>query len=109
MAERAWKQAERRVAHLLGGERVPVSGRQRGDAPDIRHAWLSIECKERKQLPAWLHDALAQAKAAATRAQLPIAVLHEGGEKYADGLVVLTLADFVDWFGPTDGTARRWR
>ncbi len=27
-----WKQAERRVASILGGVRVPVSGRRRGDA-----------------------------------------------------------------------------
>jgi hypothetical protein len=33
-----WKQAERRIADLLGGQRIPVTGRQRGDTPDIEHA-----------------------------------------------------------------------
>ena len=53
-----WKQPERRIAGLLGGQRIPVSGRQRGTTPDIEHATLSIEVKSRKALRAWLLDAL---------------------------------------------------
>ena len=49
-----WKQAERRIAKLLGGRRIPITGRQRGDVPDIEHDALSIEVKSRKALPAWL-------------------------------------------------------
>ncbi len=33
---RNWKACERRVAELLGGERVPVSGRDRGYSPDLK-------------------------------------------------------------------------
>ncbi len=40
-----WKQVEREIAADFGGRRVPVSGRQRGDAPDIDHPLYSIEVK----------------------------------------------------------------
>ena len=43
-----WKACERKVAALLGGKRVPVSGRARGHSPDIEHERLSIEVKSRK-------------------------------------------------------------
>ena len=101
MPERGWKVTERKVAALLGGRRVPVSGRGRGDTPDVAHPWLSIEVKDRATLPAWLLEALAQAEAAAGSDQLPIAVLHEAGRRHDRALVVLRLADFIEWFGDT--------
>ncbi len=99
MGDKRWKATERRIAALLGGRRVPVSGRGRGDQPDIAHPWLALEVKDRATLPAWLLDALAQAEASATPAQLPLAVLHRGGDRHDQALVVLRLADFVNWFG----------
>lgn len=99
MPEKLWKKSERAIAGLLGGVRVPVSGRARGDAPDVRHDWLSIECKHRKEVPAWLQTALVQARAAARGDQLPVAIIHQQGCKHNDDLVALRLADFVDWFG----------
>ena len=67
--------------------------------PDIRHAWLSVECKQRRRLPDWLQDAIDQAKAAAKSHQLPIAILHEAGTRYSSSLVVVELADWLEWFG----------
>jgi len=58
MPDRRREYTERRIAALLGGARVPVGGRGRGDQPDVRHPWLSIECKDRIAPPAWLPDAL---------------------------------------------------
>jgi hypothetical protein len=73
-----WKACERRIAELLGGQRIPVTGRQRGDTPDIEHAALSIEVKSRKSLPAWLLDALNQAQAASKDGKkMPVVVLHQ--------------------------------
>lgn len=103
MPERRWKATERHVARLLGGRRVPVSGRGRGDAPDVAHPWLSVEVKDRRTLPAWLHAALAQAEASATPAQLPLAVLHVAGQRHDRALVVLRLGDFVAWCGDDGG------
>jgi hypothetical protein len=98
MVSRSWKRSESRIAELLGGERVPVSGR--GDGPDIDHDWLSVEVKSRASVPAWLRKALAQARAAVTsRDQLPVAVIHQAGDRHSSDLVVLSLADFVEWFG----------
>ena len=104
MADRAWKATERAIAARLGGIRVPVSGRQRGDVPDIAHPWLSIEVKHRKTLPAWIHGAMNQARAAARSDQLPVAIVHESGRRHASDLVVIRLGDFYDWFGG-DGNA----
>ncbi len=103
MPDTRWKATERRVASLLGGRRVPVSGRGRGDQPDIAHPWLALEVKDRATLPAWLLDALDQAERSATPAQLPAAVLHQAGDRHDQALVVLRLADFVAWCGGATG------
>ena len=69
-ARATWKASERRMAARMGGERVPVSGRQRGEQPDIAGASiagipLSIEHKYgHRILSARLHEALDQAEAA---------------------------------------------
>jgi hypothetical protein len=96
MTDTAWKRTERRrIAALLGGQRVPITGRARGDVPDVAHDTLSIECKHRLSIPAWLTDALAQAEAAAAPDQLPIVVVHQHGSRYDRALVVLRLSAFV--------------
>jgi hypothetical protein len=89
-----WKSCERRVAELLGGHRVPVSGRGRGYTPDIEHPTPSIEVKSRKKIPAWLEDALLQAEASAKNGRLPMVVLHQDGQRYTGSLVVLRLEGF---------------
>ena len=91
MTEKSWKKSERRIAALLGGRRVPVSGRGRGDVPDIDHASLAIEVKSRKTMPRWLQDALEQAEASAKDGQLPVAIFHQRGQRYEDSLVVMRL------------------
>jgi hypothetical protein len=99
MSEKNWKRSERRIASLLGGKRIPVTGRQRGDVPDVAHELFAVECKHKKALPGWLHEAMSQAKAAQRGEQLPVVVLHEAGQPHTQDLVVLRLADFRDWFG----------
>ena len=94
MGDAAWKRTERAIAARLGGERIPVSGRGRGDAPDIRHERFSLEVKQRRQLPAWIRDALAQAKAAARGDQLPVVILHQLGGRHDGDVVLMTLAAF---------------
>ena len=92
-----WKACERKVAALLGGRRIPVSGRGRGDNPDIHHELFSIEVKSRKTIPAWLEDAMRQAEASAKDGRLPVVVLHEDRTPYAESLVLLRLSDFADY------------
>ena len=88
-----WKACERKVAALLGGTRIPVSGRGRGHSPDIHHERLSIEVKSRRKLPAWLEDAMKQAEVCAQDGQLPLIVLHQDGQRYQDALIVMRLKD----------------
>ena len=99
-----WKETERRIASLLGGQRVPITGRQRGDVPDIAHDFLAIEVKERRHLPGWLLDGMAQAVAAARGGQMPIVVLHQAGDRYEDALVVVRLKDWREWYGAVQTT-----
>lgn len=99
MTDKTWKRAERTVADILGGVRVPITGRIRGSAPDIEHDWLSIEVKHRKRLPEWIHDAMRQAEASVRGSQLPIAVLHEQGQRFDQSFVVIRLGEFTEWFG----------
>jgi hypothetical protein len=93
---RDWKQAERRIAAILGGRRIPVSGR--GDNPDIEHPALSVEVKARASFPAWLESALRQAELelSATDGKTPAVVLHQDRRKYPDALVVLRLSEFAE-------------
>ena len=98
MADKAWKACERRIAKYIGGERVPITGRARGSAPDIDHAWLSIEVKYRKKLPDWMHDAMSQAKASARGNQMPVVIYCENGMDTGKCYIVTELGDFTDRF-----------
>lgn len=90
-----WKNVERVIARRLGGERV---GNRGSASPDVVSSWLAVEVKHRKALPAWLKDAIAQAKATAGD-KLPLVVLHESGRWHDGDLVLLRLRDFEAWFG----------
>ena len=63
MASRGtWKAEERWWASKYGGKRVPVTGRQRGDAPDVAHPFFAFEIKYGKtNVPNRLVNALDQA------------------------------------------------
>lgn len=98
MANQNWKNVERVIARRLGGQRVPITGRARGSAPDIAHPWLSIEVKSRRKLPLWLLDAISQAEAAAGEGQLPICIIHKVGQRHVDDIVILKLCYFETIF-----------
>jgi len=91
-----WKDTERVLAKRLNGERVGNTGQA---TPDVTTSWLSIEVKERKALPMWLMDAVAQTVRNSDDGKLPIVVLHQKGCRHDNDLVLLRLCDFQDWFG----------
>jgi hypothetical protein len=93
---RDWKTAERKIANILGGRRVAVSGRGLGDNPDVEHPWLSVEVKARAEFPAWLETALRQAELSARDGKTPALVLHRDGRRYADALMVCRLSEFAE-------------
>ncbi len=98
---RDWKSCERRVAAILGGRRVPVSGRQRGDAPDILHPRLSVEVKSRSKLPAWIEEGMRQAEISSTNGRVPVCVLHQDRRPYEEAVVLVRLKDFAGNFTNT--------
>ena len=97
-----WKRVERTVAQRMGGQRVPVSGRTRGDVPDVRchDDGPVVEVKSRNRLPDWLLTALAQAKASARAEQLPLVRLHENGARYSTDVICVLASDWEQWYGP---------
>lgn len=102
-----WKATERALAKRMGGTRVPITGRQRGSAPDIQHDAFAIEVKTRKALPSWLRTALAQAKACQrSPLQLPIVLLHEKGQRRDRTVVLMTLDEFENFNGRVRAPAR---
>ena len=98
-----WKACERKIAEILGGIRVPITGRQRGATLDVEHPTLSIEVKSRKTVPAWLLDALEQAQVASENGRLPVTVLHQDRKPYREALVVIRLEDFANYFKGDEG------
>lgn len=99
MANTTWKQTERVIAKRLNATRQGATGRT---GADVVNDWLAGEVKHRKRLPQWLKDALTQAGTGAGD-RLPLVILHESGQRHADDLVILRLADFQDWFGEVTG------
>lgn len=74
-----------------------MSGRQRGDAPDIAHDYISFEVKHRASLPNWLNDAMDQAVASMrTRWQIPAVVLHEKHQKISESYVMIRCDSFKE-------------
>jgi hypothetical protein len=91
----SWKRDERRVAAAVGGQRLGPGT----DRADVRAQGLCCEVKRRAALPKWLTEAVQQARRYAGEYDLPIAVIHQAGERIANALVVMRLADFQDWHG----------
>jgi|SRR6266567_3404918 len=109
----SWKSGERRIAKILGCERIPVTGRRRKDAPsDLVSGWLAVECKTTKRMPRYLANAMNQAEAGAahferkdSKPRLAIAVIHEDSSEYLNSVVCLRLRDFVEFFGGDEAVA----
>lgn len=91
---RTFKGVERALAKRLNGQRTGHTG-----GADVVTDWLCVEVKSRATLPQWVRDAIGQAKRNAEIEQLPVAILHQTGQRHDGDLVVMTLADFENWFG----------
>lgn len=96
MRNSTWKSVERALAKEIGGERVPITGRSRGSAPDIEDPRLSIEVKHRKKLPDWIHEAMEQAEASNKANKIPTVILHEKSQRYNRSFVVLRLETLLE-------------
>lgn len=68
-----WKRAEREIAALLGGVRLPNSGRGQ---PDVIAGRLAVQVKTRTALPGWFVDAVDQSIRDAAGDQQPIVIVN---------------------------------
>jgi len=97
--DKVWKKFERWVGEFLtelgdNADRVPITGRTRGSAPDVTSNHLSIECKYRKNIPSWIKDAMAQAVASSRDNKVPVVFIKEKGASFDDTLIVFRAKDF---------------
>jgi hypothetical protein len=100
MDRATWKAWERFWAHQLGGVRVPVSGRQRGDTPDVAHPLWAIEVKAGRVLSPRLALGMKQAVAAARNGQTPLlCISHTSPGRAAEHYVLLRLRDWQELHG----------
>ena len=93
MTTRSWKRSESEIAARLGGQRVPITGR---NGTDIAYPRLAIEVKSRTSLPAAWREWMRQARAGAPEGRLPCVVMHEAGRRHDEDLVLMRLADFAN-------------
>ncbi len=108
-ARGTWKASERKMAAILGGQRVPVSGRERGHQPDIDGVTvagrrMAIEHKYGVAiLSSRINEAFKQAKAAArSNEDIPIVTVEDTGHGARNLRAVIieaeTFAAVVDWY-----------
>ena len=98
MADRGWKQFERRIARDHGTERTPVTGER--DGADFVTPVFEAQCKLRRVLPTWLFAWLAGITARARHnGRTGILILKRPRMRDADALVVLRYGDWVELHG----------
>ena len=102
MDRSTWKNWERKVAEWFGGDkvnakRIPVTGRQSGDVPDVETIKFAIEVKAGKVVSSRTLKAVDQArKAGATTNKIHVVVqVHKLNKSVAVPLVTLDLATFI--------------
>ncbi len=94
--DKTWKQAERRIAGLLGGARVPLLGRE---GCDLDHPVLFVEVKHRKSIAGslwneFLAQILAGAQEAGETERVPAIALHRPGDDYENTLICFRAGDY---------------
>lgn len=93
---KTWKEHERRVAARLDSKR---NGNRGTATADIDTPLWAVECKSRRELPAWLLDAMTQARRNAGDGQTALVCLHQVGQRSDKDIVCMSLADFTAWAG----------
>ena len=91
--DQAWKQWERWLCRLFGGERDwehPEECRGTGV--------FAPEAKYRKKIPKWLEEMVVQAQSQARDNQIGFVVLTEHNRERMQALVIMRLSDFCDWY-----------
>ncbi len=109
MHRRTWQKEETQVCQKLGGERrgPDQSGRdQTGKNDCVDTPGFSVEVKLTKSLQySQLWGYVDEAKAAASKLELPIAVVRKPGESKDRRMVLIDFEDFWKFYG---GVAPGW-
>jgi len=99
MADRGWKQFERRCCRDFGEQRIPVNGEYQG--PDGMSTLFCFQFKLRRALPTWIFAWLSGIVGAARRrGKVGVLVLKTPGMEDRDALVIVRWSDWVDLHGP---------
>lgn len=75
---KTWKNTERKIAAIVGGDRVGNSG---SNTEDVTHPVFSIEVKHRAALPAIITAGYGQAVRNAPEDKTPLLVIHGKGSR----------------------------
>jgi hypothetical protein len=102
---KTWKATERAVARIFKGKRTSNQGLGSAVPVVVSDAYC-VEVKHREKLPEWLKAAMAQAVTNCRPGLLALVVLHECGQRHDNDLVMVRLADFIEWFGEVPGIER---
>ena len=99
MADKGWKQFERRCAQDMGTTRIPVTGER--DGADCTTEMFCFQFKLRSSLPDWLWRWLRGiVERARPTNRIGVLVLKHPHQRDTDALVVLRWRDWVDLHGP---------
>jgi hypothetical protein len=100
MADKAWKNCERKIAALFGTVRIPpaVFGQRadRGDcAPDAETPLLALQIKSGYSFPTYLRSWLEGINRNTPAGKTGVVVWHARGARFEDSLVLLTARDLA--------------
>ena len=99
MSDRGWKAYERRIARLLGTQRIPVTGERAG--ADLETPLLAVQAKKRATVPGYWFEWLDGIRvAAARRNKIGVVVMQRPYGVELDSLVVLSLRDWIELHSP---------
>lgn len=95
----SWKRVERWFARDLGGQRVPITGRQGAErmSKDIEVPYpLWVDVKSRLSCPKSLWSWLENVVDNAPPAKIPLLILHRPHMRYGEAVVVMRYRDFKE-------------
>jgi len=101
VSDKTWKKSERRIATLLSGRRIPVTGER--DGADVETPVFCVQVKRRRSFPLWLDVWMSGiCHTARRRNKTGILVLVHPGKHATNSVVCLRMSDFVDLCGPLE-------
>jgi len=86
---RGWKQFERRIGRLLGGDRTWK------DDQDFSTPLFSGECKLLRDVPKFVYKRLEQAERNSPKGKFPVCIVKEHGKRDENAVVMIRFGTFI--------------